>query len=99
MDGYKGGGGSRQTVTNGEKGGGGVKNRDFYGDILFEWPLYGSPEYLTYIMDFSSEIEGKCLIGSFWFVNCLATHVFGKMRFHNPFHRSNIIGIMELIPP
>ena len=35
----RGGGGSRQTVTNGDKGGGGVKNRDFYGDILFEWPL------------------------------------------------------------
>ena len=32
----RGGGGSRQTVTNGEKGGGGVKNRDFYGDILFD---------------------------------------------------------------
>ena len=26
-------------MTNGDKGGGGVKNRDFYGDILFEWPL------------------------------------------------------------
>ena len=35
----RGGGGSRQTVTNGDKGGGGFKNRDFYGDILFEWPL------------------------------------------------------------
>ena len=35
----RGGGGSRQTVTNGDEGGGGVKNRDFYGDILFEWPL------------------------------------------------------------
>ena len=23
----------------GDKGGGGVKNWDFYGDILFEWPL------------------------------------------------------------
>ena len=32
------GGGSRQMVTNGDKGGRGVKNRDFYGDILFEWP-------------------------------------------------------------
>ena len=21
------------------RGGGGVKNQDFYGDILFEWPL------------------------------------------------------------
>ena len=28
-----------QTVT---RGGGGVKNRDFYGDILFEWPLSNS---------------------------------------------------------
>ena len=35
----RGGGGLRQMVTNGDKGGGGVKNRDFYGDILFEWPL------------------------------------------------------------
>ena len=35
----RGGGGSRQTVTKGDKGGRGVKNRDFYGDILFEWPL------------------------------------------------------------
>ena len=35
----RGGGGSRQTVTNGDKGGRGVKNWDFYGDILFEWPL------------------------------------------------------------
>ena len=35
----QGGGGSRQTVTNGDKGGRGVKNLDFYGDILFEWPL------------------------------------------------------------
>ena len=26
-------------VTNGDKGGGGVENRDFYDDILFEWPL------------------------------------------------------------
>ena len=26
-------------VTNDDKGGRGVKNRDFYGDILFEWPL------------------------------------------------------------
>ena len=34
----RGGGGSRQTVTRGDKGGRGVKNRDFYGDILFEWP-------------------------------------------------------------
>ena len=32
-------------MTNGGKGGGGVKNWDFYGDILFEWPLrhYGTP--------------------------------------------------------
>jgi len=35
----RGGGGSRQTVTNGDKGERGVKNWDFYGDILFEWPL------------------------------------------------------------
>ena len=35
----RGGGGLRQMVTNGDKGGGGFKNRDFYGDILFEWPL------------------------------------------------------------
>ena len=35
----RGGGGSRQMVTNGDKGGGGVKNQDFYGDILFELPL------------------------------------------------------------
>ena len=35
----RGGGGSRQTVTNGDKDGRGVKNWDFYGDILFEWPL------------------------------------------------------------
>ena len=26
-------------MKNGDKGGGGGKNRDFYGDILFEWPL------------------------------------------------------------
>ena len=26
-------------MTKGDKGGRGVKNRDFYGDILFEWPL------------------------------------------------------------
>ena len=26
------------------RGGGGVKNRDFYGDILFEWPLRGINE-------------------------------------------------------
>ena len=39
LGGDKGGVGSRQTVTNGDKGGGGVKNLDFYGDILFEWPL------------------------------------------------------------
>ena len=32
-------GGSRKTVTNGDKGEGGLKNRDFYSDILFEWPL------------------------------------------------------------
>ena len=25
-------------MTNGDKGGRGVKNRDFDGDILFEWP-------------------------------------------------------------
>ena len=25
-------------MTNGDKGGKGVKNWDFYGDILFEWP-------------------------------------------------------------
>ena len=31
--------GSGQTVINGDKGGGGVKNWDFYGVILFEWPL------------------------------------------------------------
>ena len=37
--GDKGGGGLRQTVTNGDKGGRGSKNWDFYGDILFEWPL------------------------------------------------------------
>ena len=24
------------------RGGGGVKNRDFYGDILFEWPHRGT---------------------------------------------------------
>ena len=35
----RGGGGSRQTVRNSDKGGGGVKNRYFYSDILFEWPL------------------------------------------------------------
>ena len=40
LGGDKEGGGSRQTVTNSDKGGGGVKNRDFYGDILFEWPHY-----------------------------------------------------------
>ena len=28
-------------VTNGDKGGRGVKNRNFYGDILFEWPPTG----------------------------------------------------------
>ena len=39
LGGDKGGGGSRQTVTNGDKGGRGVKYWDFYGDILFEWPL------------------------------------------------------------
>ena len=33
------GGGSRQTVTNGDKGGGVVKNRDFYGDILSNCPI------------------------------------------------------------
>ena len=33
--------GLRQTVTNGDMGEG-VKNRDFYGDILFEWPLMQS---------------------------------------------------------
>ena len=26
-------------MTSGDKGGRGVKNWDFYGDILFEWPL------------------------------------------------------------
>ena len=35
----RGGGGSRQIVTNGDKGVRGFKNWDFYGDILFEWPL------------------------------------------------------------
>ena len=30
--------GSSQTVTNGDKGGGGPKIRIFYRDILFEWP-------------------------------------------------------------
>ena len=39
LGGDKGGRGSRQTVTIGDKGGGGFKNRDFYGDILFELPL------------------------------------------------------------
>ena len=39
LGGDKGGGGSRKTVTNGDKGGRGSKNLDFYGDILFEWPL------------------------------------------------------------
>ena len=34
----KGGGSSRQMVTNGDKGEG-VKNWDFYSDILFEWAL------------------------------------------------------------
>ena len=37
--GDKGGRGSRQMMTNGDKGKRGVKNWDFYGDILFEWPL------------------------------------------------------------
>ena len=36
LDGDKGGGKSRQTVSNGGKGGEGVNNWDFYGDILFE---------------------------------------------------------------
>jgi len=35
----RGGGGSRQTVTNGDKEGRGVKNFEFYGEILFEWSL------------------------------------------------------------
>ena len=39
------GGGLRQMVTSGDKGGEGVKNRDFYGDILFEWPLIGTNFY------------------------------------------------------
>ena len=33
------GGGSRQMVTNGDKGGWRVKNWDFYGDLLCKWPL------------------------------------------------------------
>ena len=40
-----GGGGIRQTVKNVDKGGGRVKNWDFYDDILFEWPL----TYFPYI--------------------------------------------------
>ena len=43
LGGDKGGRGSRQMVTKGGKGGGGVKNRDFYGDIHFEWPLKWFP--------------------------------------------------------
>ena len=53
LGGDKGGGGSRQTVTNGDKWGRGVKNRDFYGDILFEWPLsklYGLVSYLHIVL-------------------------------------------------
>ena len=38
----RGEGGSRQTATNGDKGGRGFKNWDLYGDILFEWPLGGT---------------------------------------------------------
>ena len=33
------GGGVKANCDKGCQGGGGVKNRDFYGDILFEWPL------------------------------------------------------------
>ena len=44
LGGDKGGGGSRQTVTNGDNGGKGVRNGDFYGDKLFEWPL---TDYIT----------------------------------------------------
>ena len=36
LGGDKGGGGWRQIVTNGDKGEKGVKNLDFYADILFE---------------------------------------------------------------
>ena len=39
LGGDKRGGGSREMVTNGDKEGRGVQNWDFYGDILFEWPL------------------------------------------------------------
>ena len=38
LGGDMGGGGSRQMAINGDRGRG-VKNLDFYGDILFEWPL------------------------------------------------------------
>ena len=44
LGGDKGGGGSRQTVTNGDKGGWGVKNWDFRDYILFKWPLKCFPK-------------------------------------------------------
>ena len=41
-------------VINSDKGGGGVKNWDLYGDILFEWPLtYMSYVYLWKILSYS----------------------------------------------
>ena len=48
LRGDKGKGGSRQTVTKCDKGEGVVKNWDFYGDILFEWPLKGNGKMTYY---------------------------------------------------
>ena len=38
LGGDKGGRGVKANSDKGRQGGGGVKNWDFYGDILFEWP-------------------------------------------------------------
>ena len=44
------------------RGKGGVKNQDFYGDILFEWPLYKSFVPSLAMDDKKTEWVGKKLI-------------------------------------
>ena len=64
----RGGGGSRQTVTNGDKGGRGVKNWDFYGDILFEWPqrhIVGRVKFVFHYSRITLQSLASLLFGNY----------------------------------
>ena len=55
-------------MTNSDKGGRGVKNWDFYGDILFEWPqrhIVGRVKFVFHYSRITLQSLASLLFGNY----------------------------------